>query len=220
MPNHNPWYSGQRAAQIEPTADTLALIGEAIRLLRTIWRPGFRYSVDSVGIPGRLEIGISGRLRIGMHGRLHRNPQLFQGENDAHGSRPGRAAEPAVSHSRSGSLGQDHGSTRYDQRTLRPRHSSACLHRDRPVMGARQQNLSPRYTTRIGEILIAQAFRKSPKSIRESAGTSRPRHYDRCHSRLGGELSPTLPWNLDGAPNQTPSIHNHDVDFGCGPRGL
>ncbi|HUW79905.1 MAG TPA: DUF4113 domain-containing protein [Acidocella sp.] len=25
-------------------------------------------------------------------------------------------------------------------------------------MGARQQNLSPRYTTRLGEILIAQAF--------------------------------------------------------------
>ena len=46
--NGDPWYSGQRAAQIEPTADTLALIGEAIRLLRTIWRPGFRYSKAGV----------------------------------------------------------------------------------------------------------------------------------------------------------------------------
>ncbi|MDE2392070.1 MAG: DUF4113 domain-containing protein, partial [Rhodospirillales bacterium] len=41
--NGDDWYSGSRAAQIEPTADTLALISEAIRLLRAIWRPGFRY---------------------------------------------------------------------------------------------------------------------------------------------------------------------------------
>lgn len=41
--NGDEWYSGSRAAQIEPTADTLALISEAIRLLRAIWRPGFRY---------------------------------------------------------------------------------------------------------------------------------------------------------------------------------
>ena len=41
--NGDDWYSGSRAAQIEPTADTLALIGEAGRLLRAFWRPGFRY---------------------------------------------------------------------------------------------------------------------------------------------------------------------------------
>jgi DNA polymerase V len=41
--NGDAWYSGSRAAQIEPTADTLALIAEAARLLRTIWRPGYRY---------------------------------------------------------------------------------------------------------------------------------------------------------------------------------
>ena len=31
------------APHIEPTADTLALITEAVRLLRAIWRPNFRY---------------------------------------------------------------------------------------------------------------------------------------------------------------------------------
>jgi len=41
--NGDEWYSGSRAARIEPTADTLALIGEAVRLLRAFWRPGFRY---------------------------------------------------------------------------------------------------------------------------------------------------------------------------------
>jgi DNA polymerase V len=30
-------------AQIEPTADTLTLIGESVRLPRAIWRPGYRY---------------------------------------------------------------------------------------------------------------------------------------------------------------------------------
>ncbi len=41
--NDDPYYSGQRAARIEPTDDTTALIGEAARLLQAIWRPGFRY---------------------------------------------------------------------------------------------------------------------------------------------------------------------------------
>ena len=41
--NGDDWYSGSRAARIEPTADTMALIGEAVRLLRAFWRPGFRY---------------------------------------------------------------------------------------------------------------------------------------------------------------------------------
>jgi len=41
--NGDDWYSGSWAARIEPTADTLALIGEAVRLLRAFWRPGFRY---------------------------------------------------------------------------------------------------------------------------------------------------------------------------------
>ncbi|HQT40392.1 MAG TPA: Y-family DNA polymerase, partial [Acidocella sp.] len=41
--NGDDWYSGSRAARIEPTADTMALISEAVRLLRAFWRPEFRY---------------------------------------------------------------------------------------------------------------------------------------------------------------------------------
>jgi len=43
---HRPdeaWHSGQRAGRIEPTSDSLALIGEALRMLRPLWRPGLRY---------------------------------------------------------------------------------------------------------------------------------------------------------------------------------
>ena len=43
---HKPnevWHSGQRSARIEPTSDSMALIGEAVRMLRPLWRPGLRY---------------------------------------------------------------------------------------------------------------------------------------------------------------------------------
>ena len=43
---HRPdeaWHSGQRAGRIEPTSDSLALIGEALRMLRPLWQPGLRY---------------------------------------------------------------------------------------------------------------------------------------------------------------------------------
>ena len=33
----------QHGGRIEPTADTGALIGEALRMLRPLWRQGFRY---------------------------------------------------------------------------------------------------------------------------------------------------------------------------------
>ncbi|WP_235034966.1 DUF4113 domain-containing protein [Roseomonas sp. 18066] len=38
------WHSAQRSARIEPTSDTLALIGEAMRLLVPLWREGFAYA--------------------------------------------------------------------------------------------------------------------------------------------------------------------------------
>ena len=43
---HRPdeaWHSGQRAGRIEPTSDSLALIAEALRMLRPLWVPGLRY---------------------------------------------------------------------------------------------------------------------------------------------------------------------------------
>ena len=41
-------HSAQHGGRIEPTADTGALIGEAVRMLRPLWRQGFRYLKDGV----------------------------------------------------------------------------------------------------------------------------------------------------------------------------
>ena len=38
-----PWHSGWRPGQIEPTSDSLASIAEALRMLRPLWVPGLRY---------------------------------------------------------------------------------------------------------------------------------------------------------------------------------
>jgi len=123
--NGDPWYSGQRAAQIEPTADTLALIGEAIRLLRTIWRPGFRYSKAGVMLT---DLGPAAQQN-----------RLFLTRD------PVRSAKTMAA--------LDTINARFSRGTLRPASTGTVR-----SWGARQQNLSPRYTTRIDEILIAQAF--------------------------------------------------------------
>lgn len=41
--NGDPWHSVQHTGRMEPTADTLALVTEAIRILRPLWRPGLRW---------------------------------------------------------------------------------------------------------------------------------------------------------------------------------
>ena len=46
--NNDPKYATQATFEIEPTADTLAMIGSATRALRGIWRPGFRYAKAGV----------------------------------------------------------------------------------------------------------------------------------------------------------------------------
>ena len=43
-----PWHSGQRAARIEPTNDSRDLIREAVRMLKPLWRDGFRYAKAGV----------------------------------------------------------------------------------------------------------------------------------------------------------------------------
>lgn len=45
---NEPSHSGQRSASIEPTADAIALIGEATRLLEPLWKDGHRYSKAGV----------------------------------------------------------------------------------------------------------------------------------------------------------------------------
>ena len=39
----DPWYSNSTTFGIEPSADTFALIADALRGLRSVWRPGLRY---------------------------------------------------------------------------------------------------------------------------------------------------------------------------------
>jgi DNA polymerase V len=46
--NGDPWHSAQHGGRIEPTADTGALIGEAVRMLRPLWRQGYRYAKAGV----------------------------------------------------------------------------------------------------------------------------------------------------------------------------
>ncbi len=46
--NGDPWHSAQHGGRIEPTADTGALIGEAVRMLRPLWRDGYRYAKSGV----------------------------------------------------------------------------------------------------------------------------------------------------------------------------
>ncbi len=61
---HRPdeaWHSGQRAGRIEPTSDSLALIAEALRMLRPLWVPGLRYSVSRRAWCSRLAL----RPRLG-----------------------------------------------------------------------------------------------------------------------------------------------------------
>ena len=43
-----PWHSGQKAAQIEPTNDTMVLISQAVRMLKPLWRDGYRYAKAGV----------------------------------------------------------------------------------------------------------------------------------------------------------------------------
>ena len=123
--NGDPWYSGQRAARIEPTSDTMAMIGESVQLLRSVWQPGFRYSKAGVMLndltPAARQTGLF----------LTRDPIK---------SAKAMAALDAVN-------------TRYGRGTLRP--ASTGITR---AWVARQQNISPRYTTQIDEILMARAF--------------------------------------------------------------
>ncbi|UNC15911.1 Y-family DNA polymerase [Acidiphilium multivorum] len=123
--NGDPWYSAQRQARIEPTADTGLLIGEAVRLMRAVWRPGFRYFKAGVMLqdlePARRQAVLFA---------------TFDREKSA-------AAMKAM----------DTVNARFGRGTLRIASTAAT-----PGWGTRRQNLSPRYTTQAGEMLIAHSF--------------------------------------------------------------
>ena len=122
---HEPQYGGSRACQIEPTADTGALVSEAVRLLRAAYRPGYRYSKVGVMLtdlaPPRVQ------------------SSLFSTRDPVRSAKT-MAALDAVN-------------ARFGRNTLRP--ASVGMTKS---WAARQQHVSPRYTTRFEEILVGQAF--------------------------------------------------------------
>ncbi|WP_174501973.1 Y-family DNA polymerase [Acidiphilium sp. C61] len=131
------WYSNRNSARIEATSDTLALIGEALRLLRPIWRPGLSYAKTGV-------------MLLDLVDEASQPANLF----------PTR--EPARSKRIMGAL--DAINARFGRDTIRPLAAGI----ERPWK-ARAMRLSPRYTTRIDEILVAASYRPiSP------AGRTRP----------------------------------------------
>jgi DNA polymerase V len=46
--NGDPWYHGQRSFEIEPTADSFAIIGRAVAAGRSMWKPDTRYAKAGV----------------------------------------------------------------------------------------------------------------------------------------------------------------------------
>lgn len=123
--NGDDWYSGSRAARIEPTADTMALIGESVRLLRAFWRPEFRYFKAGIMLgdlaPARQQAGLFSTRDIIKSARA-------------------MAALDSVN-------------ARFGSGTLRPAATGMVK-----AWAGRQARHSPRYTTRIEEMLIAKAF--------------------------------------------------------------
>lgn len=124
--NGDPWHSAQRTAQIEPTSDSLALIAEAVRLLRPCWKQGYRYSKAGVMLAELVPA-------------MRQPVQLF----------PTR--DPVQSARAMATLDTING--RFGRGTLRPLATGIA----RPWQ-AQARNLSPRYTTRAGEMMMARVW--------------------------------------------------------------
>jgi DNA polymerase V len=122
----DPWHSAQHGGRIEPTADTGALIGEAVRMLRPLWRDGHRYSKVGVVLD-----------------------DLRDEEAQPRGLFPTR--DPVKSTRLMAAL--DAVNARHGRGTLRPLATGLA----RP-WGTRHARLSHRYTTRVDELMEAEAW--------------------------------------------------------------
>lgn len=126
---HKPnerWHSAQKAARIEPTCDTMALIGEAIRMLRPLWRGGHCYFKAGVILNDLVSVS--------------EQPRMLFATRDPVRSAKAMAALDAVN-------------ARYGRGTLRPLATGIAR-----GWSTRHDRLSPRYTTRLEEILVATAW--------------------------------------------------------------
>lgn len=123
--NNDPRYSAGRTLEIEPTADTFALIGSAVRMARTLWREGFRYQKAGV-------------VLVDLFRRQELPAPMF----------PSRDPEKSAKLMRA----MDAINSREGRGVIRP----ATVPQS-PAWAGRQRNVSPRYTTRLDEILLARS---------------------------------------------------------------
>lgn len=123
--NNDPRYGGSATFGIEPTADTRALLKDALRAARRMWRPGYRYAKAGVVLVG---------LRLPSAAPI----ALFQTRDPDQSARL-MAALDAINE-------------RFGRGAIGP----GVVGR-RPSWGTRRENLSPRYTTHVDEILQASA---------------------------------------------------------------
>jgi DNA polymerase V len=122
----DPWHSAQRGGRIEPTADTGALIGEAVRMLGPLWRNGYRYFKVGVVLDDLRDAEAEPR-------------SMFPTRDPARSARL-MAALDAVN-------------SRFGRGALRPLATGIS----RP-WGTRHGRLSPRYTTRLDELMEGKAW--------------------------------------------------------------
>jgi DNA polymerase V len=123
--NGDPWYHGQRSFQIEPTADSFAIIGQAVAAGRSMWRPDTRYAKCGVIL---LDLQLA---------------------KDAP-----RNLLPTVDPVRSENLmtALDAVNARFGRGTLRPGGINKAT-----SWSTRASNRSPRYTTRISDLMEVRA---------------------------------------------------------------
>ena len=118
-------YSGGLTVEIEPTADSFALIAAALRAARSIWKGGYRYQKAGVVLID-----------------LYRTPelpvQMFPSRDPAKSAKLMQAMD--IINAREG------------RGTVRPAHVPA-----QAGWAGRQRNVSPRYTTRVDEMLCVRS---------------------------------------------------------------
>ena len=124
--NGDPWHNVQHTGRIEATADSRALVAEAVRMLRPLWRPGLRWFKAGVMLSDLAPAAAQPRMLFATRD-LARSARVMAAL-DAINARHGRDAL------RIAATGLERG------------------------WGTRHHRLSPRYTTRAAEMLVAQAW--------------------------------------------------------------
>ncbi len=120
-----PFFNAQRSFEIEPTADSLALIRHVTTAARSMWRPGLKYAKAGVILPDLVLASSAPRDLV-----------------------------PSGDHEKSEKLmtALDSLNARFGRGTVKP-----GAIRQAPPWAARANNLSPRYTTRLEDLMVVHA---------------------------------------------------------------